>query len=319
MLARTARNADHLELLHAIGLTSLLYAPLTGQGRVQGVIALFMAGSGRRFADEDRAIAVEIARRASLALENARLYREARDAIQARDEFLSIASHELRTPVTAISGVAQVAMRSKERGTLDDARLTRVLEQLMRGSQRLVTLTEDLLDVSRLQTGRFELRPEPLDLQAFASDFVERFSANIGETHRLDLHGYPVPIMVEADPARLEQVLANLLSNAAKYSPTGGAITMIVTRDATSAQVSVRDEGIGWPPDTEEAIFEPFGRAPNASHRQIQGLGLGLYICRQIVERHGGRISATSPGEGLGATFSFWLPTSGPLAVDSRQ
>jgi signal transduction histidine kinase len=268
-----------------------------------------MAGSGRRFAEEDRAIAVEIARRASLAIENARLYREAQDAVQARDEFLSIASHELRTPVTAISGVAQVALRSKERGTLDDARLTRVLEQLLRGSQRLVTLTEDLLDVSRLQTGRFELRPEPLDLQAFVADFVERFGANVGETHRLTLDAPDDgPVLVQADPARLEQVLSNLLSNAAKYSPTGGTIAVTVSREEASAQVSVRDEGIGWPPGTEEAIFEPFGRAPNASHRQIQGLGLGLYICRQIVERHDGRIRAESPGEGDGATFSFWLP-----------
>lgn len=310
MMASTARNEEHLALLRALGLTSLLYAPLLGRGRVLGAIALFMAGSGRRFADEDRAIAVEIARRASLTLENARLYREARDAVQARDEFLSIASHELRTPVTAISGVAQVAMRSRQRGTLDDARLGRVLEQLLRGSQRLVTLTEDLLDVSRLQTGRFELRPEPLDLQAFVADFVERFSANVGETHRLVLDADDAgPLLVQADPARLEQVLSNLLSNAAKYSPAGGTIAVAVTRDATSAQVAVHDEGIGWPPGTEAAIFEPFGRAPNASHRQIQGLGLGLYICRQIVERHGGRISAESPGDGAGATFSFSLPS----------
>jgi PAS domain S-box-containing protein len=334
MMAQTARSEEHLAMLRALRLSSLLYAPLTGRGRVQGAIALFMAGSGRRFADEDRAIAVEIARRASLAVENARLYREAREAVQARDEFLSIASHELRTPVTAISGVAQVAMRSRQRGTLDDARLDRVLEQLLRGSQRLVALTEDLLDVSRLQTGRFELRPEPVDLQAFVADFAERFSANLGESHRLvletgneeskpansSLSPSPSPLIVAADPARLEQVLANLLSNAAKYSPTGGTITVIVTHDAASAQVCVRDEGIGWPPGTEEAIFEPFGRAPNASHRQIQGLGLGLYICRQIVERHGGRIRATSPGEGAGATFCFWLPTeeTGEEPANSR-
>ena len=174
--------------MRALGLTSLLYAPLVSRGRVQGVIALFMAESGRRFGEEDRAIAIEMARRASLALENARLYpRGPATRSSARDEFLSIASHELRTPVTAISGVAQVTLRSQQRGILDDARLTRALDQLIRGSQRLVTLTEDLLDVSRLQTGRFELRPEPLDLQTFVADFVDRFDAHLDGQHRVTL------------------------------------------------------------------------------------------------------------------------------------
>jgi len=311
MMAASARNPEHLALLRALELSSLLYAPLIHDGRVQGAIALFMAGSGRRFGEEDRAIAVEIARRASLALENARLYEETNAAVQARDEFLSIASHELRTPVTAISGIAQVALRSKQRGTLDDARLTRVLEQLIRGSQRLVTLTEDLLDVSRLQTGRFDLRPEPLDLSVFVADFVDRFGATLTERHRLMLHAEDGPLSVLADPARIEQVLANLLSNAVKYTPDGGPLMVTVRRHGAQAIVAVRDEGIGLPPGTTELIFQPFGRAPNAAHRQIQGLGLGLYICRQIVERHGGKIHAESTGDGGGTTMRFWLPLTG--------
>jgi PAS domain S-box-containing protein len=303
-----AQNAEHLALLRALSLSSLLYAPLVHDGRVQGAIALFMSGSGRHFGDEDRAIAVEIARRASLALENARLYEAANAAVQARDEFLSIASHELRTPVTAISGIAQVALRSKQRGALDDARLTRVLEQLIRGSQRLVTLTEDLLDVSRLQTGRFDLRPEPLDVSAFVTDFADRFGATLAEAHHLTLHVESSGLVVRADPARLEQVLANLLNNAVKYSPHGGMLTVSVSRDDERATVAVQDEGIGVPPGTAETIFQPFGRAPNAAHRQIQGLGLGLYICRQIMERHGGGIRAESDGDGCGTTMRFWLP-----------
>ena len=333
MIAATARNPEHLALLRALGLSSLLYAPLISRGRVQGAIALFMAPTGRRFGEEDRDIAMEMARRASLALENARLYSESQQAIRARDEFLSIASHELRTPVTAISGVAQVTLRSQQRGTLDEPRLTRALDQLIRGSRRLVTLTEDLLDVSRLQTGRFELRPERLDLQAFVVDFVERFGAQLDERHQVTLEtscalrvascderserraadeaqGGPLTgtLFVSADPARLEQVLANLLSNAVKYSPGGGTIVVSVEHDEASGRVSVRDEGIGLPPGSEDAIFEPFGRAPNAAHRHIQGLGLGLYICRQIVERHGGRIWAESAGDGLGTTIAFCLP-----------
>jgi PAS domain S-box-containing protein len=308
MLVQTARDATHLALLRALGLSSLLYAPLVAGGRVLGVLALFMSGSARRFTDEDRAIAVEMARRASLTLENARLYREANDAVQARDEFLSIASHELRTPVTSISGVAQVALRAKEHGRLDDARLMRALQQIMRGSQRLVSLTEDLLDVSRLQTGRFELRLEALDLAAFVVDLTERFGATLDEQHQLMLEVDGDPRTVPADSARLEQVLANLLSNAVKYSPDGGTIVVAMRHVDTGVQITVRDEGIGLPPGTEDTIFQPFGRAPNATHRQIQGLGLGLYISRQIVERHGGRIWAESAGDGRGMTMHVWLP-----------
>jgi signal transduction histidine kinase len=292
-------------------MSSLLYAPLISRGRVQGALALFMSGTGRRFGEEDRAIAIEMARRASLALENARLYREAHDAVHARDEFLSIASHELRTPVTAISGVAQVTLRSQQRGTLDDARLTRALDQLIRGSQRLVTLTEDLLDVSRLQTGRFELRPEDLDLPDFVADFVDRFSAQLDEGHRVTLDAVAEPLTVQADPARLEQVLSNLLSNAVKYTPGGGEIAVSVSQEGARSLVSVQDCGIGLPAASEASIFEPFGRAPNAARRQIAGLGLGLYICRQIVERHGGEIWATSRGDDRGSTFTFCLPTRG--------
>jgi signal transduction histidine kinase/PAS domain-containing protein len=311
MMGNTEPNPERLVLLQALGISSLLYAPLVGPRGVQGAIALFMAESRRRFGEEDRAIALEVARRAALALDNARLYREARDAVHARDEFLSIASHELRTPVTAISGVAQLALRSHRRGTLDAGRLARVLEQLARSSQRLVTLTEDLLDVSRLQTGRFELRLEVFDIQSFVADLVERYQANLGEQHVLALETDDQPHDVQADSARLEQVLANLLSNAVKYTPTGGTITVSVRGADEGVRIRVRDTGIGLPPGTDETIFQAFGRAPNATHRQIQGLGLGLYICREIVERHGGRIWAESPGDGAGATFRFWLPTSG--------
>jgi PAS domain S-box-containing protein len=330
MIVQSARNQEHLTLLRSLRLTSLLYTPLTGRGRVQGALAMFMSDPLRRFTEEDRSIAMEIARRASLVLENARLYQQANAAIQARDEFLSIASHELRTPVTAISGVAQVALRARQRGTLDDARLTRTLEQIIRGSQRLVALTEDLLDVSRLQTRRFELRLEPLDVTAVVAEFAERFGAQLGDRHtlRLETDGHSGTSLV--DPARFEQVLANLLSNAVKYSPDGGEIVISVRQADASivpetlraerpapgggVLVAVRDSGIGLPPGAEETIFQPFGRAPNATHRQIQGLGLGLYICRQILERHGGQIWASSPGDGYGTTISLWLSENEPPA-----
>jgi PAS domain S-box-containing protein len=314
MLAETEPNPERLALFRELGISSLLYAPLVGPEGVQGAIALYMAESRRRFGEEDRAIAVEIARWAALALDNARLYRQARDAVRARDEFLSIASHELRTPVTAISGVAQLALRSQRRGTLDEPRLARVLEQLARSSQRLVLLTEDLLDVSRLQSGRIVVRLEALDAQSFVADLVERYRTHLPEGHTLILETDGVPRTIRADAARLEQVLANLLGNAAKYSPAGGSIVVSVHQDAPGIRISVQDAGIGLPAGTEETIFQAFGRAPNAAHRQIQGLGLGLFICRQLMERHGGRIWAESAGDDQGTTFHVWLPLAPPDA-----
>ncbi|HEV7666782.1 MAG TPA: GAF domain-containing protein [Chloroflexota bacterium] len=314
-LENVTTDPAYMPLVRAMGLTSALYIPLVARGRTLGALGIFTAESGRRFSDQDRAIAEEIGRRAALALDNARLYRESQNAIRARDEFLSIASHELRTPVTAISGIAQLLQRSRSRGLLDDERLDRALVQITQGSARLAALTEDLLDVSRLQTGHFDLRPVAMDVQLFLTDVIERTSAHLGGDgqHRIDLVSSVGQGQVEADPARLEQVIANLLSNAIKYSPEGGSITVGLTNDGGGVRVDVTDEGIGVPADSVETIFQPFGRGPNAAARQIQGLGLGLYICREIVRRHSGRIWAESRGENQGTTFHVWLPFPGAV------
>ncbi|GAC1324497.1 MAG: hypothetical protein NVSMB2_22650 [Chloroflexota bacterium] len=152
--------------------------------------------------------------------------RQAQNAISARDEFMSIASHELRTPVTAISGIAQLLQRSRRRGTLDDERLDRALNQIGHSSVRLATLTEDLLDVSRLQTGHFDLRMAPTDVVAFVADVVDRTRALAGRPgrHPIDFRPALEHAEIQIDSARMEQVLANLLSNAVKYSPEGGVI-----------------------------------------------------------------------------------------------
>jgi PAS domain S-box-containing protein len=313
MLEHIPGEPEYVQLVRAMGLTSALYIPLVARGRTLGAIGLFTADSGIRLGEQDRAIAEEIARRAALALDNARLYREAQNAIHARDEFLSIASHELRTPVTAISGVAQLLQRLRSRGAIDEHRLDRALAQITQGSERLATLTNDLLDVSRLQTGHFDLRPVHIDLRMFLADLIERTSVQLTADagRRIQLVSNVPTAAVEADPTRLEQVIANLLSNAIKYSPEGGAILVTLSADSDGVQVDVLDPGIGLPAGLQETIFQPFGRGPNAAARQIQGLGLGLYICRQIVERHHGRIWAESAGEGRGTTMHVRLPHAG--------
>jgi signal transduction histidine kinase len=244
-------------------------------------------------------------------LERERIARsEAEAAVGARDEFLSIAAHELRTPVAAIKGTAQVTLRAQSRGTLDAARIEKALRTINQTSDRLATLTDDLLDVSRIQGGQLALRPEPTDLVTLIRRVASRYDEMIEQSHVLELDLPAAPLTIEADPTRLEQVFDNLLSNAIKYSPAGGAIEVIL-RDSdgsNSVNLAVRDTGIGLPDGMTERIFEPFGRAPNAAARNLPGMGLGLYVSRRIIEMHGGRLWAESPGEGHGTTMQITLP-----------
>lgn len=308
-LLRAAQDADHLRILRALQLVSAMYVPLQARGRTLGVLALFTASdSGRRLGAEDLAVTEEIARRLALAVDNARLYMQTREAIRARDEFLSLASHELRNPVAAISGTAQLIERARQRNQLDEHLIERYMSVIQRTSAHLAHLTEDLLDVGRLQEGRLPLRFGDMDLADLVRGVAAREQSRTnGAQIELSLDCDPCRIVADAD--RLEQVITNLLENARKYSPQGGSIEVQLSTVDDGIQLAVSDQGIGLPPGSAERIFEPFGRAPNATERNIPGLGLGLYISRQIVERHGGRLWAESRGEGHGTIFRLWLPS----------
>ena len=243
----------------------------------------------------------------------------AEEAVRARDTFLSIAAHELRTPITALKGTAQLLLRRRSRGTLDADHLADALRKLDQSADRLVELTGDLLDVARIRTGQLPLDPCPLDLAALVDTAVAQARTRADDGHRLmlDADGDLPPVM--ADAGRIEQVLTNLLDNAVKYSPAGGEVAVVVRAEGAGAAVAVRDTGIGLPPGAADAIFAPFGRAANAAASRLPGMGLGLYICRSIVERHGGWIAAASAGEGRGTTVTFWLPTAGSTAAASIE
>jgi signal transduction histidine kinase len=304
---RAAIKPEYRSYYERFGTHSVLVVPLRARDRLIGILSAARETPDRPYTLDDQALLQELADRAAVAIDNARLYRQAQEAIGIRDQFLLVAAHELRTPVTGLRGYAQLLMRAHQRGALDAARLERYLPALDESAERLVGLTEDLLDVSRLHTGRLPLRPEPLDLAALARRVAERYR-EIGAKHRLILDIAADPAPVRADPGRLEQVLANLLDNAVKYSPDGGEVHLSVETEGSGIALRVRDQGIGLPPESAEAIFEPFTRAPNAADRQIPGLGLGLHIAREIAARHGGYLRAASDGDGCGTTMTLWLP-----------
>jgi PAS domain S-box-containing protein len=311
-------------LLREKGVQSLLGVPLLVEGRVLGVLHVG-ALRARRFTEDDAELLQVAADRVALALDQQRMHaaagvalavaEQAEEAVRARDAFLAIAAHELRTPVTALKGTAQLVLRQHALGRLDEARLEAQLARLGASADRLEALTADLLDVARLRTGQLPLDCVPLDLPALVREAVARAREGLDDRHRITVAVNRGLTPVPADAARLEQVLTNLLENAVKYSPDGGTVAVCVRALSGGVQVSVRDEGIGLPPGSTEVIFEPFGRAANAARRHLPGLGLGLYICRGIVTRHGGQLWAESAGPGCGTTFRLWLPAAETAAA----
>jgi signal transduction histidine kinase len=307
-LPAITRDARHQAVAQSLGVVSVIRVPLLARGRTLGVISLVSTDPSRRYGANDLALAEELGRRCAMAVDNARLYAESQQAIRARDEFLSIASHELRTPLTGIKGYAQILLRAHTRGQLNDNRLHRSLAVIDDAADRLAALVDDLLDVSRIRTGHLPLRLATVDLVATLREVTDRYLDHLGDQHHLNVELPDHPVYVDVDVDRLEQVVTNLLSNAVKYSPSGGAVHFDLTGGEGGALVQIMDSGIGLPSESLESIFQPFGRAPNATRRNLPGMGLGLYICRTLVERHGGRIWATSGGENAGTTFGFWLP-----------
>jgi signal transduction histidine kinase/GAF domain-containing protein len=238
-----------------------------------------------------------------------------------KDEFIGIAAHELRNPMAALRGFAQMLTMQTARGKgtpLADWQ-REAIEALDQSTARLVELTDDLLDVTRLQGGRLELRPAPTDLVALVRRVVARLQVTSGQ-HHISVKAQPEHIVAEVDPSRIEQVLNNLINNAIKYSPAGGAVDIVLRENAAAsvAELYVRDHGIGIPADQQARIFSRFARANNARDQGITGTGLGLYLSRELVERHGGRIWFESV-EGEGSTFYVTLPLATERVAEAPQ
>ena len=230
---------------------------------------------------------------------------QAEQALHERDEFMALASHELKTPAATLSATAQLLNRQLQRqGQLDLDQQQRALERLHEQSQRLARLIEHLLDVSRINAGHMTVEPRPFDLARVVADVVSSCQVTTAR-HAIRLTA-PEHIEITGDPIRIEQVVTNLVDNAIKYSPDGGDIDVTLRREAQHrVTLEVRDHGLGIPEERRERLFERFFRAH--ADGQVSGLGLGLFITRHLVELHGGTISVDSPAEG-GASFTVTLP-----------
>lgn len=292
---------------------SMALLPLLANGKSLGVLSLRFLEE-RKFSSEEREFILALAGLASQALHRAKLYEDAQKAVRMRDEFLSIASHELKTPITSLKLQLQLALRQvkpEQNLAPTPERLKHVFGISIGQVDRLSALVEDLLDVSRMEAGKLSYDFAEANLSEIVTEVLDRFSDALKEAHcslslQLDENS-----AVWCDRYRLEQVVINLLSNAMKYSP-GQTIEVRVQGAVDSVQLTVRDSGIGIEKEKQSLIFERFERA--VSTRNISGLGLGLYIARQIVLAHRGKITVESE-LGKGSTFTVILPRNRPAAA----
>jgi signal transduction histidine kinase len=287
--------------------TSALVVPLLARTGVLGTITCLTTG-GRSLGPADLSLAEDLARRCALAIDNARLYREARHAISVRDEFLSVAAHELKTPLTSLRGYAQLLVRDFERPQpVDQARSQRSASTILLQADKLSRLVAQLLDVARIQSGKLAIDAKPMNLVKLVRQAIDEMDGQM-DGQSVVVRG-PDKLEAVIDPLRVEQVIVNLLDNAIKYGPQEGEIEVALGQgEDGGAWLAVRDHGPGIPAEDREHIFDRFyqGRE-RAGLASTPGMGLGLYISRQIVELHKGTIRAEFPPDG-GTRFLVSLP-----------
>jgi signal transduction histidine kinase len=294
-------ESEYQRLIRAVSCEALLLIPLVARGQTLGLLTLG-SRTPDRYGAADLSLAQELAARAAVALENGRLYREAQAASRAKDEFLATVSHELRTPINAVLGWAAM-LRTEQ---IDPSRAAYACEAIERSARAQAQLLEQLLDVSRIVSGKLELRIAPVHVEAIIGAALDAVRPAADEKHvrvvtKIE-RGIP---LIFGDPERLQQVVINVLSNAVKFSPEEGVVEVELERQEDVARVIVSDHGIGIPSEFLPYVFDRLRQGANGGNR---GLGLGLWIVRDIVERHGGTVTAESDGEGRGSTFTVTLP-----------
>jgi PAS domain S-box-containing protein len=305
ILERAALPADRRDALLAMGLYSYIAVPLAAQNESLGVISFATADASRTYGEPDLQLAVDLARRAAVALQNASLVRALRQADRAKDVFIATLAHELRNPLAPIRNGLSILKRVPG----DPARVEQVTGMIERQVGQLLRLVDDLLDASRIANGKLELKKEPTTLVQILATAVEMCRPHIESAHhQLTVSITNEPTDVLADPARLAQVFSNLLNNAAKYTRQGGRIDVSVEALPEELVVRVRDNGAGIAPEMLQRVFHLFTQLPQPEERRQGGLGIGLSLVEGLVRLHGGKVEAYSAGPGQGSEFRVRLP-----------
>ncbi|HSV34211.1 MAG TPA: ATP-binding protein [Ramlibacter sp.] len=305
-LAEDVADARQLAALLSLGLRSYLGVPLAVRGKTLGVISFVIADSGRCYTAEDEALAQDLARRAAVAIENAMLLNALQESDRAKDVFLATLAHELRNPLAPVWNGLSIIKRVPD----DAVRVRQVADMIERQVGQLARLVDDLLDVSRITTGKIELKKEPTDLVSIVNSAIETSRPHIEAAH----HHLSVRFQEDAstrlvaDPVRLAQVFSNLLNNAAKYTRPGGQIEVDVQAGPDGLAVCVRDNGAGIAPEMLGKVFALFTQVTHPSERSQGGLGIGLSLVDGLVRLHGGTVEAHSEGLDRGSEFIVRLP-----------
>jgi signal transduction histidine kinase/ActR/RegA family two-component response regulator len=292
-------------MVRVLGPRAVISVPLKIREKIIGVIGLVSCDPHRRYGSREVELAESLAVRVAVAVDNARLFHAVKEASRHKDEFLAMLAHELRNPLAAIRyalAVGQMAPNGSPEETL---------EIIDRQTQNLAHLIEDLLDVSRISRGKVTLRKETIDVAAVINGAATTVRPLVEDRqHQLILDLPRDTVCVLADPTRAEQIVMNLLTNAAKYTKSGGRLTVRATADADDAVIEVIDTGIGLPQEMLNRVFDLFAQADRTLDRSEGGLGIGLTVARKLAEMHGGHLTADSEGLGKGSVFTLRLPIS---------
>ncbi|MEX2357205.1 MAG: ATP-binding protein, partial [Pirellulaceae bacterium] len=306
-LEKAARDPEHLNLLRQLGLKSYMCVPLMIREQLFGVMTFVSAESSRRYTESNLGIAQDLAHRASIAIENARLYTDLKEADRRKDEFLAMLAHELRNPLAPIRSGLDVLRLGHNR--------PEILDLMGRQVDHLVRLVEDLLDVSRILRGKVELRQEVVELSLLLERALETIRGQVESEGQQIACSLPAKkLLIHGDPVRLAQVFYNLLSNASKYGKKNGIIRIEAQVEEDSVEISFRDDGIGIDPEFLPRIFDLFTQAERTIDRSQGGLGIGLTVVKNLVDLHQGTVSVHSEGSGKGSEFRVTLP----LVVEDR-
>lgn len=303
--ANAPQGPERMAHLRDLGIRSYLCVPLLSRGRIIGGMTFLSSSTRRRFGPEEFRVAQNLAERIAIAIENARLYRELQEQDRRKDEFLATLAHELRNPLAPVRNGLQILRLSGDNEEMTEQTLTMMDRQL----GHITHLVDDLMDVARVSSGKVALRMEHASLRTIVDAAVET-SRQMIETagHEFTLQTPTEELTVEADRTRLVQVLANLLNNAAKYTPPGGRIEMSIQRDGDHAAIRIADNGVGISSELLPKVFEMFNQVGASLDRSQGGLGIGLTLVKRLVEMHGGTVEAESPGVGLGSAFTVRIP-----------